>query len=140
MQADYLFELDLQGYSNPGGKTFGDVCCETQATNPSTGECLTVDTCDPRFSIRLQNFNTQSFLGQDYILGTFSNADSISFGSCQLIDSTMAGVQNPLNFTFTTSQFTPMVSSLLHTLLSHAYMCSRDKEIDLGVRIREYAM
>lgn len=108
-QADYVFELDLQSYRNPGGKTFQSVCCETQATNPADGSCLVTDTCDPRFNIRLQNFNDLTTIGQDYTLGVFTNMDSITFPNCELITSMTppTGVQNPLRFIFPTTAFRP---------------------------------
>ena len=101
-------------YRNPGRKTFRDQCCEIRTLDTRTGNCITDDTCDPRFAISLINFDIAAMpmLGTNYVLGTFMNADSISFDGCSTIESdrASAGVQNPLKFVFPSTQFTPGVS------------------------------
>ena len=99
--ADYQFELRLISYNNPRGFTEDLNCCDAQFS-PQT--CVPQDQCDTEFFIRLRNFDRGSAqLGSTKLVGVYQDMNMISFPSCGALT---GNFDNPLVYTFPTSQFT----------------------------------
>ena len=113
VNADYQLEIDLRSYMNPNGRTSDGDCCEPEAMNPRDNLCLPQETCDTRFSFRLQNFDRLRNIASTIVLGPFENSDDITFPSCGEI---INGNTNPLTFTFPTTDFSIHVSKILYDL------------------------
>lgn len=103
----YQLEVVLVDYVNPRGRG-SEGCCEPEAA--VNGQCLTQDTCDTQISIRAENLDRNSRLGDTYWLGPYEDTNSISFSNCSILG---PGVPNPLVFDFFPVSYSPIVSYII---------------------------